>query len=73
MLYADDVVLMAESVLDLQKMLDVVEKFSGDWRMDLNQKKGKTEVMVVGAKKAAEPPPVLFFRVIQVNVTDKYK
>ena len=35
---------MAESVSDLQKMLDVVEKFSGDWRMDLNQKKGKTEL-----------------------------
>ena len=72
LLYADDVVLMAESVSDLQKMLDVVEKFSGDWRMDLNLKKGKTEVMVVGAKKAAAPP-VLFFRGAQVNVTDKYK
>jgi hypothetical protein len=46
LLYADDVVLVANSPEDLQKLIDVVDAFCRKWRMDINIK--KSEVMVVG-------------------------
>jgi hypothetical protein len=46
LLYADDVVLLGESTADLQGMIDVVDKFCRQWRMEINLK--KSEVMVVG-------------------------
>ena len=44
-LYADEVVLLAESATDLQGMIDVVDKFCRQWRMEINLK--KSEVVVV--------------------------
>ena len=49
LLYADDVVLMAESVEDLQRLIDVVDLFCREWRMDINLT--KSEAMVVGGKE----------------------
>jgi hypothetical protein len=46
LLYADDVVLIGDSITDLQGMIDVVDKFCRQWRMEINLK--KSEVMVVG-------------------------
>ena len=46
LLYADDVVILAESKEDLQKMIDVVQKFCLEWHMELNL--GKSQVMVIG-------------------------
>ena len=48
LLYADDVVLFAHSAEELQKLIDVVDKFCRQWHMDINIK--KSEVMVVGGK-----------------------
>ena len=45
LLYADDVVLMADSKEDLQVLIDTVDKFCRRWHMDINLK--KSEVMVV--------------------------
>ena len=50
LLYADDIVLLAESASDLQKMLDVVSAYSKQWRFRVNPKKGKSEVMLFGRK-----------------------
>ena len=50
LMYADDIVLMAESAKDLQNMLDVVTAYSKRWRFRLNPKKGKSEVMIFGRK-----------------------
>jgi len=50
LLYADDIVLLAESASDLQKMLDVVTAYSIQWRFRVNPKKGKSEVMLFGRK-----------------------
>ena len=46
LMYADDIVLLAESAEDLQRMLDVVTAYSTQWRFRLNPKKGKSEVML---------------------------
>ena len=50
LMYADDIVLLAESARDLQNMLDVVTAYSKRWRFRLNPKKGKSEVMIFGRK-----------------------
>ena len=50
LLYADDIVLLAESQRDLQRMLDVVTEYSRQWRFRVNPKKGKSEVMLFGRK-----------------------
>ena len=46
LLYADDIVLLAETPGDLQRMLQVVSEYSQKWRFRVNPKKGKSEVMV---------------------------
>ena len=50
LLYADDIVLLAESAKDLQKMLDIVTQYSRQWRFRVNPKKDKSEVMLFGRK-----------------------
>ena len=50
LMYADDIVLLAESARDLQNMLEVVTAYSKRWRFRLNPKKGKSEVMIFGRK-----------------------
>ena len=49
-MYADDIVLLAESAKDLQKMLDIITQYSRQWRFRVNPKKGKSEVMLFGRK-----------------------
>ena len=44
LLYADDIVMLAETQKDLQRMLDVVTEYSRKWRFRVNPKKGKSEV-----------------------------
>ena len=46
LLYADDIVLVAESERELQEMMCTVQKFCHEWRMELNRK--KTKVVVFG-------------------------
>ena len=48
LLFADDIVLLAETRNDLQTMLDGY--CSKRWRFRLNPKKGKSEVMLFGRK-----------------------
>ncbi len=52
LLYADDIVLMAETKSDLQKMLDIVTSYSRKWRFRVNPKKGKSEVCCLGGSLA---------------------
>ena len=46
LLYADDMVLMAETREGLQRLLDVAARYSEKWRFRFNVGEGKTEVMV---------------------------
>ena len=45
LMYADDIVLLAESAEDLQEMINVVEEFCREWRMDMNMVKGEGMVI----------------------------
>jgi hypothetical protein len=47
LLYADDIVLLAQSAKDLQALMDVVTKHGRKWRYECNKK--KSQVMVFGA------------------------
>jgi hypothetical protein len=49
LMFADDIVLMASSEQELQKMLDVVGVYCSKWRCDVNAK--KTEVVPFGASE----------------------
>ena len=48
LLYADDVVLLANSQADLQKLLDAVAAFFNRWRLEVNLT--KTKVMAFGVR-----------------------
>ena len=39
LLYADDIVLLAENEVNLQLMLSTLEKWCRDWKLDVNLKK----------------------------------
>ena len=52
LLYADDVVLLAESPDELQKMLDMMGQYAEEWKFSFNASKSKT--MVVGAASGSE-------------------
>lgn len=41
LLYADDLVLLAENEYDLQKLLDIVKAWCVKWRLEVNPKKTK--------------------------------
>ena len=45
LLYADDIILMAPDEISLQKQLDVVHKWCRKWRMKVNTKDQKTEIV----------------------------
>ena len=50
LLYADDVVLIADSWADLQLLLNIVKNFCEKWRMSVN--KTKTQIVVYGETAA---------------------
>ena len=47
-MYADDIVLIAESESDLQEMISVVFQYSVKWRFELSE--SKTEIVVFGGR-----------------------
>ena len=54
LLYADDIVLVAESADQLQSMIDAVDEFCRNWHMDINLK--KSEIMVAGKRSRVSDP-----------------
>ena len=48
LLYADDIVVLADSVKDLQRMMKAVEGFCRRWRLQVNM--SKTKVVEFGAR-----------------------
>ena len=73
LLYADDVVLMAESPEALQAMITKVEEFSRKWRMELNLKKSEVMIVRPAIKMPFSPPPPFSYRGSQVKVVSSYK
>jgi exonuclease III len=74
LLYADDVVLLADSAEELQGLIDTVDEFCRKWKMSMNMK--KSEVMVVRAtdqSPAAERSHEWVCRDSKLKVVRKYK
>ena len=72
LMYADDIVLLAETSEDLQAMLNVVTEYSKRWRFRLNPKKGKSEVMLFG-RKPRNKDRKWWLAGVEIGETDKYK
>ena len=51
-MYADDIVLVVDSGMELQTMLEVVQIYVMRWRMKFNSKKSK--IMVVEKRKVEQ-------------------
>ena len=56
LLYADDIVLIAESPEQLQEMLSWTSRYANEWQFRFNTKPGKSDVVVCGSKSQCEAP-----------------
>ena len=71
LLYADDIVLLAENENDLQEMLKVVETWCNRWRMEVNL----TKTNILHIRKKTQPRSNFVFRFGQnvVEYCTEYK
>ena len=69
LLFADDLVLIASTPGDLQRMLDEVSQYCSKWRSDVNLK--KTEVVIFGDPR--KPVPQFFLHGVALKVVKSYK
>ena len=67
LLYADDIVLLAENKVNLQEMLEVAAEYARQWRFEINPK--KSGVVVFGKRY---PPRKLTLRVGEIEIQYKY-
>ena len=74
LLFADDIVLLADTKEELQKMLTVLSKFTKKWRLRVNKKKTKIIVFdpARNAKTASEPE-IFMYNNDCIETVDKYK
>ena len=64
LLYADDIVLLAENEVNLQLMLSTLEKWCRDWKLDVNLKKSN----VIHFRKKNLPETLFKFKYKQNNM-----
>jgi hypothetical protein len=70
LLYADDIVLLADSPEALQRMLDAASEYAKQWRFRFNCKAGKSDVVI--SPPLAEPPRFTLGGQ-QLHIADEYK
>ena len=72
LLFADDIVLLADTKEELQQMLTVLHKFTEKWRLRVNNK--KTKVIVFDpSRKANDLEGLFLYNNVRVEVVNKYK
>lgn len=77
LLYADDIVLMTNSASEMQALIDEVDKFCAEWRLDLNSK--KSQIMVVAPngvpseESDSDDEPKYVWRGKALEVVSEYK
>ena len=71
LLYADDIVILGEKVEDVQKLLDIVHKWTSKWRLVINVDKTK----VVHFRRQCQPQTNYSFKCgnEQVNIVSSYR
>ncbi len=71
LMYADDICLMAESEMELQKSLDIVNDWCQKWRMQVNQ--DKTNVIHFRRRNDPRTQHIFTCGVFNLEVVEKYK
>jgi len=71
LLYADDIVLVAESPEQLQLMLDCASDYAANWQFRFNTKPGKSDVVVAPHKTPVDRPFLLSG--MPLHVSEEYK
>jgi hypothetical protein len=73
LLYADDIVLLAETPEQLQRMLDIASQYASQWQFKFNTKPGKSNVVI--CPHSAHERYTNFFKLsgAPLAVTEQYK
>ena len=71
LLYADDIVLVADTVLELQRKIRVLEKFCDKWGMEVNFT--KTQVIVFRNAVKTSKSETFFYLAKKVKVVTYYR
>jgi len=72
--FADDIVLMAENVDDLQKMLKIVFEFCEEWKLRVNIKKTKVMVFSVNSREGESDRKCdVWYNSVKLDVVRMYK
>ena len=71
LLYADDIVLLAENEHDLQELLFVIEKWCKKWRLEVNLT--KTNILHIRNKRSPQSKFTFFFNMRPVLYCHSYK
>ena len=75
LLYADDLVVLANTSEELQRALSHIKAWSDAWRMQVNDGAGKTEclLMSVASPRPANPAPLMLAPGQPVHYVESYK
>ena len=71
LLYADDLVLISETSTGLQHCIDCLQKYSMDWRLDLNFK--KTKIIVFTRKISKKDKYFFYYGPFIIEIVQNYK
>ena len=71
LLYADDIVLLAENEQDLQSLFFLVENWCKDWRLEVNLT--KTNILHVRESKKVQSKFMFIFDMVPVTYCTSYK
>lgn len=74
LLYADDIVLLAESAEVLQLMLDYACLYASQWRFRFNAKPGKSEIVIAGPSEERKgEEPTFYLGETRLSVAQEYR
>ena len=73
LLYADDIVLVAESAKELQLMLDCCSEYATQWQFRFNTKPGKSDVVIAPPGAHPGDQPQFFLSGSELHVSEEYK
>ena len=71
LLYADDIVLLAENENDLQQLICLVESWCTKWRLEVNL--SKTNIMHIRSKRKLQSKYMFIFNKRQIEYCQSYK
>ena len=70
LMYADDMVLLAESATELQRMLNALKIYTEKWSLSVNV--GKTKVLVFRNRGSLQSDDVWFYDNVQIEIVEQF-